>query len=289
MSIQLEWIKYLHQIRTPFLDSLIKLFDFFDRQEFLFILIPFIWLGYTWIGGIRLFYTVAFSHIVNHGLKHWVALPHPFHEDSTLGVIQVGGYSFPSGAAQTAVLLSGLLIIYWNNRWKWAIAATYTLLISFSRVYLGVHFPTDILGGWIVGFLLLGVYLLLFPKITSFFKELPPLAALLISQSLLLLLMFCLPSKSMISICACAAGLGLGVFINRRFSISLPSPTLKRELLMRASIGSIGVFLLHFLVFTFLPLSSLREVFFQFTIGLWISFIAYSICLKLRMLCAKER
>ncbi len=208
-ALQLEFIQYLHKARDPFLDNLIKLFDFFDRQEFLFILIPVIWLGFGWRFGMRIFYLLALSHIVNYELKNLFALPRPFHLDPTVGIIQVSGYGFPSGAAQSAILLSGLLLIYWRSRWKWVIAATYTILLSFSRVYLGVHFPVDILGGWIVGFLLLGVYLLVFPKVEYFFERRSPLNALLINYFLLMAMMLWLPSKTIVSICACAIGLGM--------------------------------------------------------------------------------
>jgi undecaprenyl-diphosphatase len=275
---QLEFIRSLHQIRHPFLDNLIKLFDFFDRQEFLFILIPIIWLGFGWKFGMRLFYLLALSHVVNFELKNLFALPRPFHLDPTLGIIQVSGYGFPSGAAQTALLLSGLLVIYWRSKWRWVIAAIYTLSISFSRIYLGVHFPIDIVGGWIVGFLLLGVYLVLFPKVERFFEQRSPLQALLISSSLLIALMFAIPSENVISICACAIGLGIGAFISRLKNLN-SIPKTKWEFGIRILIGITGVFLIYNLAAIFFNLDSLIPLLLLFTaIGLWISFGALYLC-----------
>jgi hypothetical protein len=49
----------------------------------------------------------------------------------------------------------------------WTATLLFILLIAFSRLYLGVHFPTDILGGWIIGSLLLTVLYLLSPRLSA--------------------------------------------------------------------------------------------------------------------------
>ena len=53
--------------------------------------------------------------------------------------------------------LWGLLAWHARRRWVWAPAAALMLAIGVSRVYLGVHFPTDVLGGWLAGAVLLAV------------------------------------------------------------------------------------------------------------------------------------
>lgn len=75
-------------------------------------------------------------------------------------VITVGGYSFPSGHATGAAaigLLCAWMICRWVvHRWPlqvavWTITVAAVGLIGFSRLYLGVHFPTDVLAGWALG------------------------------------------------------------------------------------------------------------------------------------------
>jgi undecaprenyl-diphosphatase len=84
---------------------------------------------------------------------------------------QASFYSFPSGHATVAVGFYGMLTVILAYRWRgaarWAVAVCgllVVLLIGFSRLYLGVHYPTDIIAGYLSALLWLvcvgGVYAL---------------------------------------------------------------------------------------------------------------------------------
>ncbi|MDQ3289601.1 MAG: phosphatase PAP2 family protein [Pseudomonadota bacterium] len=61
-------------------------------------------------------------------------------------------YSFPSGHAMASATFVGVVILLtWHTRWRWPVlllALPFAALVGYSRVYLGVHYPSDILAGW---------------------------------------------------------------------------------------------------------------------------------------------
>lgn len=282
-SLELEWIRSIHQFRFPFIDNFFKALNFFDRQEFFFILIPIIWLGVGWKSGLKMFYILLISSLVNYALKGLFLSARPFHIDPSLAIIQIGGWGFPSGAAQTAVLLSGLLLKSWHSPWKWTLAFCYFALLSFSRVYLGVHFFSDILGGWFVGFMLLAIYLHLFPKIEKSLMHIRPFFLFLISQAVPLCLLVFFYSVSTIQICSAAMGLGLGLFISHARQILSVYPKEKRSL--RVFVGIFGTFVCYKVTLLFPFLHSGICQFFKFLfLGLWLGLGSHFVCHALNLM-----
>lgn len=103
-------------------------------------------------------------------VKSVFARPRP---DLAVRIIEQGGYSFPSGHSMNGIVCFGILIYlirrYCRNR-KTAnlLTAALSLLIiaiGCSRVYVGVHFPTDILAGWSLGAAFLCTAIIVLEKI----------------------------------------------------------------------------------------------------------------------------
>lgn len=279
---ELEFIKFIHQIRSPSLDVFFRFLNFFDRQEFFFILVPALWLGHHWKTGLRLFYILFLSTLTNCALKDFFLYPRPFHLDPSIGIIQVSGYGLPSGAAQSAILLAGLLISVSKGKWRWILAVNYIFFVSLSRMYLGVHFLSDILAGWLLGFLFWVLFIYVRPYIEKGIQKSNLTVLFLFSQTVpLLLMMWRQYSTQTIQLCATAMSVGLGFFISSHYNLFLKLPRSRREQIFRIAVGIFGTFICYGLT-RLLPTANFRICLFIqfFLLGLWLSVGGSWICRK---------
>jgi len=114
-------------------------------------------------GALFLGWNVVFwAGIGNSIIKHVVRRDRP----TVDRLVAASSYSFPSGHSITAMLLWGTVIVLigWSLRrhtgWRWLLIGVLSLwivIIGLSRVYVGVHYPSDVVAGWSAGFVLLTV------------------------------------------------------------------------------------------------------------------------------------
>lgn len=115
--------------------------------------------------------------ILNKGLKQIFERARP---DDVLPLIDQGGYAFPSGHAAASMAFYGILLFLIQTRLEDKkkanrLSAVLVLLITLigpSRIYLGVHYPTDVLAGWAEGIFVATAVYMLFTK--YLFKEKEP-------------------------------------------------------------------------------------------------------------------
>lgn len=83
-------------------------------------------------------------------------------------IVTEHGASFPSGhSTMAAALVTFLVLLLWQTRYRWTalvLGVLYALLVGYSRIVLGVHYPTDVLAGWLTGIsVVIGAYSALRP------------------------------------------------------------------------------------------------------------------------------
>jgi membrane-associated phospholipid phosphatase len=79
--------------------------------------------------------------------------------------------SFPSNHAQTATVAWGYLATRIGRAWFWAVALVVIALIGFSRLYVGVHFPQDVIAGLIIGLAYLAVWLVAVARVQAWLSR----------------------------------------------------------------------------------------------------------------------
>lgn len=160
----MEFLYWLESIRTPWLDELMSVITLLGSEmAFLVAALVICWCMDKSRGYYML--TVGFlGTILNQALKLFFRVERPWVRDPEFTIVEsaradAGGYSFPSGHTQSAVTVFGT-IARWSKGWmKKAAALLLLLLVAFSRMYLGVHTPQDVVVSLLIGAaLVLGLY-----------------------------------------------------------------------------------------------------------------------------------
>jgi undecaprenyl-diphosphatase len=152
---------FLNSLHTPFLDTVMWVLSMRTVWIPLYVLI--IWLlaakygKRVWIPLVLVPVLVLLTDQGSNLLKNLVERPRPCHEPALEGLVHIvrgrcgGMYGFVSAHASNTFGIAAFTIPLLRQRWFSRTVIIWALAVSYSRIYLGVHYPGDVLGGALLG------------------------------------------------------------------------------------------------------------------------------------------
>lgn len=136
------------------------------NEQFFLLVMPILYWCVDAAIGLRVGILLLVSNSLNGVFKLLFQAPRPYFYSSLVRALSSEtSFGLPSGHAQNSAAVWGLLAALVQRRWPryrrlaWLLAILLAFLIGFSRIYLGVHFPHDVLAGWALGALLVWAFL----------------------------------------------------------------------------------------------------------------------------------
>ena len=160
---QPEWevavMRWMAAHRTSFADDVMSTITVFGSPAFTFIVLGIaaacalvLMRSPVWFGFLLL--CMAAPALYDRFLKQLVERPRPDFSRA----LDVSGFAFPSGHATSAATVAAALLVLSvtvgprkMSPYAWSVAIGFAVLVGASRIYLGVHWPTDVLGGFVLG------------------------------------------------------------------------------------------------------------------------------------------
>lgn len=158
---------------SPAITSLCIRGELLDSMPWYFLIISLITLGLHPRHGVRLATLFGLNSGLNEAAKLAFHMPRPYWVSETVRAFSAhSSFGFPSGAAMSGAVTYGYIALQVRRCPVVIICFILLLATSLARIFCGIHFLLDILGGWILGFLLLAVFLLAAQKTEDYASRL---------------------------------------------------------------------------------------------------------------------
>ena len=215
MEFQAEIIRAIQSVASPALDIIFEGITMLGEDFFIIFVATFIYWCINKEMGYWMCWCLSFGNLVVSTLKSVFAVARPIGVEGirTLREHTATGYSFPSGHTHASANFFTSIARAVNRKRFWALAVIMPALVGLSRLYLGVHWPMDVLGGYIIGF---GLPLLLWLVYRKY--ALKKAVIFFISTAVFAPFLFLFPDDtSLWKSFGFALGVAIGAFIETKF------------------------------------------------------------------------
>lgn len=218
MDWGIELILWLQQFR-PALDFPFRAFTFVGDELFFLLFLPLVYWCLDRRLGARVTLLFLISAYVNAAAKELFDQPRPaIYNPRVWAYSDVGGSGgLPSGHTQNTLAVWGYLAAKVRRTWMWIVAGLLIVLVPLSRLYLGVHFPHDLFGGYVIGALLLFAYVWWGERVEQWLARQSLGAQLALVAALSIPLMLIFLTEDGVTGGATLLGMGIGFVIQARW------------------------------------------------------------------------
>ncbi len=180
----MEFLRLLESIRNPVLDVIMLIMTEFGNEMLFIVFGMLMFWCVNKKQGYFILLTGFFGVYINQFLKITCRVPRPWVLDPDFTIVEgaraaATGYSFPSGHTQTAVGCFAGLAACRKEKWVRAVCISLALIIPFTRMYLGVHTPYDVLMSAVIALCLVVTLWALFDKLGDAPRLMVPLMSIL--------------------------------------------------------------------------------------------------------------
>jgi membrane-associated phospholipid phosphatase len=266
--MQVEIIKFIQSIISPFWDVFFQVVTMTGEEYFYILAAAIIFWCVNKKFGYKLGFALLTSTIINNALKDVINSARPIGEAGirSIRIETATGQSFPSGHTQGATTFWVSCIVKVRRKWIYIVGILAILLVGYSRLYLGVHYPVDVIGGMLIGFTWVFISNYIFEYAEKMKK--PWILMIIIIPMLIGMIFF--KEETYYTISGTVLGFYIGYILESKY-VQYEVRSAKVMQLIKLVVGLGILIALKIELKEILPINIFSDFFRYFVIGLWIT------------------
>lgn len=215
MNIQIEIIRFIQSFSNSFFDYLFQIITLLGEESVLVILSAIVFLSVDKNKGYKLIFTIASGTCFNALIKNIAKFERPIGIEGITSkrVHTATGYSFPSGHTQATATFWTSASIMFRRKALYIFSAIIILFVAISRLYLGVHWATDVVFGAFFGIM----WAILIDKAFDYIQKSKNYTVLIASSIIFAVLSFLIGDEDFFKSSGLLLGLAVGYVIENKY------------------------------------------------------------------------